>query len=111
MEKVRNQIKMMSVNPMNIYHTILEAHSLAKKSSSEQIEMKWNNEFERNYYLRSETKNYLKVPVKPSSKCTRFSYNAANLYNMLPRNITETFKSRIFKTQIKHWIWNNIPSY
>ena len=110
-ENVINEIKMMSGNQMNIYHTILEAHNIAKYSSSEQIKIKWNSEFEKNYHLRSETKNYLKVPVKPFSKCTRFSYNAAKLYNMLPKSITETFKSSVFKAQIKDWIWKNIPSY
>ena len=54
---------------------------------------------------------FLQVPEKPSLKCIGFSYNGAKLYNMLARNIKETFKSSSFKKMIKGWIWTNIPSY
>ena len=44
MEDVRNKFKMMSVNQMNIYHTLMEAHNVIGNSSSDQIGIKWNNE-------------------------------------------------------------------
>ena len=62
MEQVRNKIRMMSVNQMSIYHTLLEAHNIVKNSSSDQIKMKWDSEFEKKYCLRSKDKNYLQVP-------------------------------------------------
>ena len=70
MEDVRKKFKMMSVNQMNIYHTLLEAHNVIRNSSSDQIKMKWSNELEKKYSLRS--KNFLKVPDKPLQKMYRF---------------------------------------
>ena len=37
MQHVREKIRMMSVNQMNVYHTILEAYNVVRYSSSEQI--------------------------------------------------------------------------
>ena len=109
MEDVRKKFKMMSVNQMNIYHTLLEAHNVIRNSSSDQIKMKWSNELEKKYSLRS--KNFLKVPDKPLQKCTGFSYYGPKLFNALPQNIKETYNSQTFKILIKDWIWSNIPSY
>ena len=47
MKDVRNQINMMSVNQMSIYHTLLEAHNIMTYTSSDQIKMKWSNENEK----------------------------------------------------------------
>ena len=102
---------MMSVNQMNIYHTLLEAYNVIRKSSSEQIKSKWSNKPENKYFLRSKTNCYQKIPEKPKTKCTGFTYFGAKLFNKLPCDIKETTNSNNFKSQMKAWIWKNIPAY
>ena len=51
------------------------------------------------------------IPEKPMTKCTGFSYNGPKLFNKLPCSIKETNNPTVFKTQIKNWIWKNIPAY
>ena len=111
MKNVRNQINMMSINQMCIYHYLLEAHNIMRYESSGQIKLKWSDENEKKYLLRNKTKNDLRVPDKPLAKCSRFSYTGAKLYNILPSNIKNTFNSDTFKSLTKKWIWENIPSY
>ena len=111
MQNVRERMKMMSVNQMAIYHTLLEAFNVMKKSSSDQIKMKWLNKCETKYDLRSKTKNDPVIPEKPMKTCTGFSYNGSKLYNKLPNSIKEASNINIFKTQIKTWIWKNIPAF
>ena len=111
MQHMREEIKMMSVNQMAIYHTLLEAYNITRNSASEQIKMKWEEKQETNYSLRSSVKSNLKIPEKPSTMCTGFTYSGAKLFNMLPCDIKETLNSNIFKTKIKKWIWQKIPSY
>ena len=111
MENIRQKLKMMSVNQMCNYHTILETYNVIKNSSSEQIKMKWSSRLENRYLLRSETNNYLKIPEKPMSKCKGFSYYGAKLYNKLPCDIKETTNVNSFKALVKAWIWKNIPAY
>ena len=41
MQNVREEIKMMSVNQISVYHTLLEAYNVMRHLSSEQIHMKW----------------------------------------------------------------------
>ena len=84
MKNVRENIKMMSVNQISVYHTLLEAYNIMRYSSSDQIHMKWTNISEKKYSLRSITNNDLKVPEKPMLKCLGFTYNGAKLFNMLP---------------------------
>ena len=105
----RNKIKMMSVNQMCVYHTALEAYNIKKKSSSEQILMKWTDTNEKKYCLRNIANNDLIVPEKP--RINHFSYNAAKLYNKMPKNLRETPNPKTFKTLTKKWIWEKIPSY
>ena len=64
MKNVREKIKMMSVNQMAVYHTLLEAYNVMSHLSSEQIKMKWTI-IEKKYALRSSTNKDLKVPEKP----------------------------------------------
>ena len=111
MEHVRTKFKIMSVNQMSIYHTLIEAHNVIWNSSSEKIKMKWSNESENKYTLRSTDKRFLKVTNKPVSKCAGFSFYGPKLFNLVPSNIRNTFNSATFKTLIKEWIWSNIPSY
>ena len=111
MEHVRKKFKIMSVNQMAVYHTLLEAHNVVNNASSEKIGMKWDTGLEKKYALRSTDDGLLKVPNRPISKCTGFSYYGAKLYNLLPGSIRDTSKSATYKVLIKEWIWNNIPSY
>ena len=110
MKNVREKIKMMSVNQMAVYHTLLEAYNVMSHLSSEQIKMKWTI-IEKKYALRSITNKNLKVPEKPKLKCMGFTYNGAKLFNMLPPQTREIKDPNAFKTEMKNWIWKNIPSY
>ena len=110
MKNIREKIKMMSVNQMAVYHTILECYNIMKNSASEQILTKWSNSSKQNYSLRSIAKNTIKVPEKPKAKCLGFSYFGPKLYNLLPKNIRETENPTSFKKMTKDWIWINIPS-
>ena len=60
MKNLREEIKMMSVNQISVYHTLLEAYNVMRHLSSEQINMKWKL-IERKYALRSTTKKQLKA--------------------------------------------------
>ena len=40
-----------------------------------------------------------------------FIYNGSKLFNMLPPQTRETKDTNTFKTMMKNWIWENIPSY
>ena len=111
MQQIREKIHMMSVNQMNVYHTILEAYNVVKNSSSEQIKMKWESKQESGYLLRSVTTKDLKIPDKPVKKCSGFSYYGSKLFNKLPSTIKETSNPLTFKALTKSWIWENIPSY
>ena len=111
MQRVREGLKMFSVNQMAVYHTLLEAYNVIWNSSSEQIKMKWTEKPENKYSLRSATGSNLRVPEKPTAKCMNFTYSGAKLFNMLPCNIRETVNKNIFKVLIKEWIWQKIPSY
>ena len=74
MINVREKIKMMSVNQVSVYHALLEAYNIMRHSSSEQIHMKWTNNSEKKYSLRSITNKDLKVPEKLMLKCLGFTY-------------------------------------
>ena len=93
MKNVREEIKMMSVNQISVYHTLLEACNIMRHSSFEQIHMKWTKISEKKYSLRSITNKNLKAPEKPKLKCLGFTYNGAKLFNMLLIQIRETKNS------------------
>ena len=105
-----SQIKVMSVNQIAVYDTLLKAYNVMNHLSSEQIKMKWTI-IEKKYALRSITNKNLKVPEKPKLKCEGFTYNGAKLFNMLPPQTREIKDPNTFKTMVKNWIWENIPSY
>ena len=108
---VRAKIKMFSVNQMALYHTLLEGHNILRNSASEQIQLKWTHIYGKNYPLRNITENYLKVPERPKMNCIGFSYTHAKLFNMLPKTLREITDKKTFKSAIKTWIWEKIPSY
>ena len=65
----------------------------------------------KKYTLRSSAKNDIKVPEKPKTRCSGFTYHASKLYNMLPTNIKEVENGNVFKVLVKNYVWKNIPSY
>ena len=111
MQHIREKIHMMSVNQIDIYHTIIEAYNVLKNSSSEQLKMKWESKQENKYLLRSVTTNDIKIPDKPTKKCSRFSYYGSKLFNKLQTSNKETHNPYTFKALVKSWIWKTIPSY
>ena len=111
MAHVRKELKMMSINQMCVYHTLIEAYNVIRNSSSEEIKMKWSKKHESKYSLRSEMKSFQIIPEKPMARCTGFSYHGSKLYNKLPSNIKDTTNTNTFKSLIKTWIWDNIPAY
>ena len=102
---------MMSVNQMAIYHILLEGYNILKNSASEPILEKWRDISEHNQKLRSYKNKVLKVPIRPTLKCTGFTYLGSKLMNMLPTHIRNTQNPCTFKNLTKEWIWNEIPSY
>ena len=108
-ESARKKLKMMSVNQLCVYHTLIETYNIMKKSASEQLQDKWSDLREKKYSLRSVASNNLKIPEKPTKSCIGFSYTGAKLYNMLPMNIRESLNPTTFKSLTKKWIWEKIP--
>ena len=111
LKRIREKIKMMSVNQIAIYHILLEGYQILKNSASEPILQKWRDISENDRVLRSNTNKVLKVPKKPAVKCTGFTYFGSKLMNMLPSHIRNTQNPTTFKNLTKEWIWNEIPSY
>ena len=66
---------------------------------------------EKKYALKSSTNKDLKVLEKTKLNCMGFTYNGAKLFNMLPPQMRQTKDTNTFKTMVKNWIWENIPSY
>ena len=100
-----------TIQKVSISYTLLEGYNIVRNSSSEQIKLKWTDDNEKNYTLRSSTNSDLKVPEKPKSKCTGFTYLGSKLFNLLPKNIRESPNPSTFKTLTKNWIWMKIPSH
>ena len=110
MLELRTKIKMISVNQMTIYHTIIEVFNILYNNSSEQINKKYRHQ--DRHSLRKNTNNFLWVPVTQLKRnCTGFTYYGAKIFNNLPNNIRETQDRNIFKTLVKKWIWDEVPSY
>ena len=110
MVELRTKIKMMSVNQMSIYHTIMEVFNIIHNKSSEQISNKYSHH--ERHSLRKNTNNYLRVPEKHEHrKCTGFTYCGAKVFNRLPIKTRETKDRNIFKTLVKKWIWDEVTPY
>ena len=107
MERLRKKMRMMSINQMSVYHTILEMYNVYNHSSSEQILKKITHD--NRHSTRSTAYNDIRVPKK--QKCIGFTYYGTKLFNQLPKNIKETTNTKNFKNLVKDWIWENIPSY
>ena len=108
MKTVREKLRMMSVNQLNIYHVALEMFNIMVKSSAERLKKKFTLQENTSYSLRNRENGAVKVPAKPSK--SYFSYNGPKLYNFLPEVIRKQKNPNIFKGLLKKWIWDNIPS-
>ena len=111
MEKLREKIKMMSVNQLCIYHTVMEAYNVVTKSSSGQVKAKWEHQNGQPYSLRRKDNVELKVPDRVRVNCTGFTYHGAKLFNLLPNETRNCTNHDTFKSLVKSWIWENVPSY
>ena len=110
MLELRKKIKMMSVNQMSIYHTIMEVFNIIHNKSSEQISNKYSHH--GRHSLRKNTNNFIRVPeLHEHRNCTGFTYCGAKIFNSLPIKTRETQDRNVFKTLVKKWIWDEVPSY
>ena len=109
MEKLRKELKMLSVNQLACYHILLETFNILKKNSSPQIEEKIKPRERSNYHMRSFKKGNLNVIEKPKKNCMGFTYISAKVWNLLPEEIRVEEKADPFKSKIKEWIAANIP--
>ena len=114
MSKLRKEMKVFSINQLNCYHTLVEAHNIVKFKSVEDLYTKLvpdqTEMIEDNRQTRSMTRGDLKVPIKPKEKCVGFSWTAPKLYNKLPLDIRNSESPNSFKHQVKRWIWDgNVP--
>jgi len=107
MKEQRVKIKMLSVNQMAVYHTVIEAYNITNKNASDQLQKKLNMH-EGKHSERSAANNDLYVPEKPRKKCTGFSYIGPKLYNMVPKSVKDAKTTDDFKNKLKGWIWENI---
>ena len=110
MKKLRENIKMMSVNQIAVYHTIIETYNVVVKDSSKQLKEKMLPEQDR-YFLRSTENGDLKIPIKPKSSCTGFTYFGPKIWKELPKQIKEAKSYSSFKQKVKSWVWETIPPY
>lgn len=107
MKEQRKKIKMLSVNQMAVYHTVMEAYNITNKNASDQLQKKLNMH-EGKHSERSAANNDLYVPEKPRKKCRGFSYIGPKLYNMVPKNVKDAKTTDDFKNKLKEWIWKEI---
>ena len=109
MEKLREKIKMLSVNQMNSYHVLIEAFNIIHYGSADQIQEKWLPKDDRIYSNRR--KLDVKVPFVDHISCRGFSWHAAKMWNNLPDDIKSIENPNTFKEKIKNFIWDTIPSF
>ena len=109
MKNLRERLTMMSVNQLSVYHTATEMFNIQNHSSSGRLLEKMKIE-PRGYQLRCLEDGKVRVPNKGKKSCTGFSYNGPKLWNYLPEHIRKTTIKDIFKSKMKDWIWENIPS-
>ena len=110
MQKLRDQIGMLSVNQLASYHILLETFNILKRNSSPQIEERIKPKQRGNFQSRGFKRGDLNVIEKPKKNCVGFTYISAKLWNMLPEDIRNQEIADTFKLQIKSWILKTIPS-
>ena len=75
MEKLREKIKMFSVNQMSIYHALIEAFNVIHYGSADSIQEKWLSYNERVYSNRRSQD--VKIPWVNHISCQGFSWYGA----------------------------------
>ena len=109
MKKLREELKIMSVNQLSCYHVAIEMFNIINNASSEHLQRKMKIE-QKGYQLRSQEDGTVKVPVKGKKSCTGFSYYGPKWWNYLPGHIRKTTIRDIFKEKLMEFIWEEIPS-
>ena len=109
MENLRQQLRMMSVNQLSVYHVAIEMYNIINNKSSESLheEMKYEP---RGYGLRGIEEGKVRVPDKGKKSCNGFHYMGPKLWNFLPKHVRQTTIKAIFKEKLKDFIWESIPS-
>ena len=80
--------------------------SLAKTRADEKAMLEDNSRYE----LRKRKNGQVKVPNRPRRNCTGLSYTGPKLFNFFPEDIRKANTTNQFKTKLKTWIWEHIPS-
>ena len=88
-----------------------DRYNILRNSTSKQIQLKWTERKENEYFFRSIVNKDLIVPNRPKKSCTGFTYTHSKLFNMLPKSIRESQNQNSFKSLIKTWIWENIQPF
>ena len=109
MEKVRNELRMMSVNQLSCYHTAIEMFNVINNNSSATLHGEMI-QVPKGYSLRGLEDGTVLVPGRGKKNCNGFHYMGPKMWNSLPAHIRKTTKRDIFKDKLKDHIWENIPS-
>ena len=109
MQKMREDLKFMSINQLSCYHVAMEMYNIINHSSSDLLKEEFKLE-QRRYELRCLEDGKVKVPEKGKKNCTGFSYIGPKFWNHLPGHIRKTTIKGIFKAKLKDWIWDEVPS-
>ena len=109
MERLRNELKMMSVNQLSCYHTAVEMFNIINFKSSASLHEELI-QVPKGYGLRGLEDGTVKVPDKGKKSSNGFHYMGPKLWNSLPSHIRKTTIKDIFQEKLKDFIWENIPS-
>ena len=109
MTSLRNNIKMFSINQMVCYHVLLKAYNIIHHGSSEAIQKNGNKKSQDP--LTKGRQNQVKIHVPVNTSCQGFTFYGAKLWNQLPLEIRDIKNPDTFKTAVKKYIWDYIPSY
>ena len=108
MEKLRNELKMMSVNQLSCYHTAIEMVNIINNNSSASLHEEMI-QVPKGYSLRDLEDGTVQVPEKGKKPCNGFHYIGPKLWNSLPSHIRKTTIRDIFKEKLEDYIWDQIP--
>ena len=109
MERLRKELKMMSVNQLSCYHTAIEMFNVINNNSSASLHEEFI-QVPKGYSLRGLEDGTVQVPEKGKKSCNGFHYIGPKLWNSLPSHIRKTTIRDIFKEKLEDYIWDQIPS-
>ena len=109
MERLRKELKMMSVNQLSCYHTAIEMFNVINNNSSASLHEEMI-QVPKGYRLRGLEDGTVQVPERGKKSCNGFHYTGPKLWNFLPSHIRKTTIRNIFKEKVKDFIWEHIPS-